>query len=115
MYRQGRENTVADALSRKLHEEILMVSTITACQPYWLADVVTSYQTDEEAQKLQTALTNDPTSHPDFTLEGNLIRRKGKVWLGTSTQLLFMAAHWEVILGHLSLTRGSNSCSIGQV
>ena len=59
-YKKGAENTAADALSRAKATEVL--HTISVCQPAWLEDIVNSYNTNPQAQKLleQLAVRDEP-------------------------------------------------------
>jgi hypothetical protein len=60
VYRQGKNNLVADALSRVAH--LMAVQAILVVQPQWVQEVLTSYATDSHAQQL---LTQFSISSPD--------------------------------------------------
>jgi hypothetical protein len=55
VYRKGRENSVADALSRQHHTA--EVQAISVSRPRWLEVIVDYYDTDPEAKKLLTELS----------------------------------------------------------
>jgi hypothetical protein len=59
-YRKGTENRAADALSRRSHDLVTTVATITECQPAWLADVRASYASNPHAQALIHKLQTNP-------------------------------------------------------
>lgn len=102
VYRRGRENAAADALSRKVHEQVLSVAAISVCQPAWLADVSTGYSDDVEAQKLllELATSTEPTN---YTLDNGIIKHKGRVWIGNNLAMqhkIFQAFHSSSLGGH---------------
>lgn len=65
-YRQGIENVVADALSRKkeVSGEFNGLSTV---QPKWAQEIMDNYIDDTEAQQLIMQLSIDPTSSDNVT------------------------------------------------
>lgn len=50
IYRKGKENTAADALSRVAH--LLAIQAVSAVQPAWIQEVINSYATNPTAQEL---------------------------------------------------------------
>ncbi|XP_073359664.1 uncharacterized protein [Aegilops tauschii subsp. strangulata] len=62
-YKKGVENGAADVLSRATHADSL--NSISSCQPAWMADIITSYITNPQAQKLleQLAVRPDPKGY----------------------------------------------------
>ena len=61
-YKKGKENRVADALSRVKHA-LLALGSSTAI-PTWITEVVNSYKDDAKCSELITKLAIDPTGHP---------------------------------------------------
>lgn len=55
VYKQGHENRVADALSRRHHEHNLYAMSV--CSPQWCQDVLAGYLSDETAQSLISKLS----------------------------------------------------------
>lgn len=47
VYRQGKENTVADSLSRVGH--LMALQAVATVQPAWVQEVINSYATDARA------------------------------------------------------------------
>ena len=47
VYRQGKENVVADALSRVAH--LMSLQDVSLVQPAWIQEVLNSYTTDTQA------------------------------------------------------------------
>ena len=60
VYRQGKENVAADALSRVAH--LMSSQAVSSVQPAWIQEVLNSYTTDTQAQQLLTRLA---ISSPD--------------------------------------------------
>ena len=48
VYKQGKENIVADALSRVSH--LMAIQSVSSSQPMWLQEVINSYMTDPMTQ-----------------------------------------------------------------
>lgn len=54
VYRKGKENLAADALSRCGHLSTLQA--VSEVQPLWIQEVLNAYRTDPQAQELLTQL-----------------------------------------------------------
>lgn len=54
VYRKGKENQAADALSRVGH--MFALQAVSETQPVWLQEVINSYVTDSQAQELLASL-----------------------------------------------------------
>jgi hypothetical protein len=101
IYKQGHENRVADALSRRNHEASLL--SISVCSPQWCQSVIEGYMTDDSAKDLMSKLAVNPAAVPYFTLHDGLLRFKGKIWVGRNyklQQLLIQALHSSAVGGH---------------
>jgi len=48
IYRQGKENHAADALSRVAH--LMAVQAVSTLQPQWVQEVCNTYATDAKSQ-----------------------------------------------------------------
>jgi hypothetical protein len=55
VYRKGAENTAADALSRRPHQQATL-SAISSVQPTWIDDIIDGYQHDDNTKKLLARL-----------------------------------------------------------
>jgi hypothetical protein len=102
IYKEGVDNTAADALSRHPAPPSLVMAISTAI-PQWIALIVETYNTDPRAQELlqQLAVTSAPVGN--YTLQQGLIRYKGKIWVGSCVAFqkqLFQALHESAIGGH---------------
>jgi hypothetical protein len=103
VYKKGRENAAADALSRKVHEQVLSVAAISVCQPSWLSEVTAGYNRDEAARKLLMELATNSDKFPLYSLDKGLIRHNGRVWVGNNPSLqhkIFLAFHSSSLGGH---------------
>jgi hypothetical protein len=103
-YKKGVDNNAADALSRQFQD-----STSDTCFPLsvlvpaWMSDVEASYTLDDHCLKLlqELALNND--SHPNFTFHSGILRYKGRIYIGSTTDLrskLFHTFHSSLLGGH---------------
>lgn len=100
VYKKGVDNSAADALSRRPHEDGECVA-ISVSTPTWLHEVIAGYQQDPEALKLLTVLA--VSAQPPYTLQDGVIRYKNRVWLGQNTNLqttVIGALHSSAIGGH---------------
>ena len=101
IYKQGPENRVADALSRRSStDQVLALSTST---PLWLEAVVSAYASDPQAQELITKLSLKPDDVPYYTLSGGVLQFKNRIWVGNDTSLqsqLISAMHTSALGGH---------------
>ena len=101
VYRQGKENTVADSLSRVGH--LMALQAVASIQPAWVQEVINSYATDPKAQDMLTKLALHSPDDNCFMLHQNIIRHQGKVWIGDNSALqtrLIAALHSSPIGGH---------------
>jgi hypothetical protein len=111
-YKKGKENTVADALSRQFQDDEMEHQNnkpISACHqttliiPKWLSEVQESYVSDPDCTKLLQELAIDEASHNHFTLQSGILRFKGKIYIGSSTKLrdkVFDTFHSSAFGGH---------------
>jgi hypothetical protein len=101
VYRKGKENVAADALSRVGH--LLSLQAVSEAQPIWVQEVLNSYATDPKAQALLTRLTIHSPDEEGYSLEQGLIKYKSKVWIASNPALqtkLIAALHSTAIGGH---------------
>ena len=54
VYRQGKENVAADALSRVAH--LMSLKDVSSVQPTWIQEVLNSYTINPQVQQLLTRL-----------------------------------------------------------
>jgi hypothetical protein len=77
VYTKGKENVVADALSRMHH--LFALQVVSSIKPKWMQELLNSYATDSRAQQLLTELAVHCPSAQGFSLDHGIIRYKGKV------------------------------------
>ena len=101
VYWQGKENTVADSLSRVGH--LMTLQAVATVQPVWIQEVVNSCATDSKAQDLLTKLALHSPDENGYSLHQNIIKHRGKVWIGNNSALQtrhISALHSSAIGGH---------------
>jgi hypothetical protein len=103
-YKKGSENSVADALSRKMeHSDTQHYLAISAIVPKWKSEVLQSYDTDEKCTQLLQELALDPASHINYSLSGGILRYKNIIVIGQHSKLcnnLFNTFHASPMGGH---------------
>lgn len=102
-YRKGADNRVADALSRRQHNNNVSLSVISICKPDWLEDIKASYQSNPAAQSWITKLRIAPDPHGHFSLDNDLLYFRGRTWLGgtpTLQEQIMIAFHASTVGGH---------------
>jgi hypothetical protein len=85
-YKKGKENFIADALSRK--EELKSngsFSPISVVIPKWIEEAKATYFNDVKCVKLLHELSLDPGSNPKYFLVGGILRYKYIILIGEST------------------------------
>jgi hypothetical protein len=98
-YKKGKENVVADALSRKQHTSL----AISAVTPTWITEVEQSYCQDTVCKLLLEQLLLDSQSKPNYSLNAGILRYKGKIYVGNVPPLkkkLLIALHSSAVGGH---------------
>jgi hypothetical protein len=99
-YKKGRDNTAADALSRRFAS----LNALSAITPTWILEVVNSYSADDKTQKLvQQYLITPPEHNSDYSMQAGVLRFKGRLVLGQDKALhqrLFVALHYSTLGGH---------------
>ena len=67
VYRKGKENAAADALSRVGH--LLAIQAQSTMQPIWIQELLNSYATDPKAQQLLTQLAITSPNAKGYSLD----------------------------------------------
>lgn len=107
-YKRGRENKVADTLSRK--EEVLIDPTLAAISyptATWLEDLKLSYQ-DDATRELLSKLNQGALDLVKYNYRNDILFYKGRLYVGSTTALreqLVKHAHDSPIGGHSSYDR----------
>lgn len=101
VYRQGKENFAADALSRVGH--CFSLQAISECKPLWLQEVLNSYATDPAAQLKLSKLALASPDDDGYILDNGIIHLNGRIWIGCNSALqtkLISTFHSTAIGGH---------------
>lgn len=85
-YRKGKENIVADSLSR-VYEGLEESTAITVLQPTWKEEICASYDNDSTAQEMLSEISVKGNSLNDFSLSQGILKWKGRYYVGTSNNL----------------------------
>ena len=98
-YKKGKESIAADALSRR--EPVCQA--LSSVTPSWINEIEQSYMGDKTYQQLLEKLTINATSVPDYTIHSGILRYKGRIGIGNSTNLrttLLQSLHASAVGGH---------------
>ena len=76
-YKRGKENLVADALSRVGHNS--SIAAILHFSSHLMTKAIESWKADSKLQKLVDKIRLTQQPHMHFTFDGTLSKRKGKV------------------------------------
>jgi len=109
-YKQGRDNKVADALSRQADEcgsaqEEFSVSLISFPTPDWISELKSSYKGDPKALAILEELQTGTTNSRGFTLQQDLPLCKGRLWIVKGSpfqQQILEFLHSSPAAGHSS-------------
>ena len=102
-YKKGRENVVADALSRRASSEEGDCTALVCVIPEWIQEVIGSYKGDTQTQDLIRQLLLAPDSQPDFTYQDGVVRYKGRILVGSEGNVrrkIIAAVHDSQLGGH---------------
>ena len=67
IYKKGKLNVVADALSRKDEEVEILLCVISIIQPDWITEARDEWKNDEEVWTLIQKLWQDPSASDRFS------------------------------------------------
>jgi hypothetical protein len=101
VYGKGKENVVADALSRLPH--LFALQVVSIIKPNWVQEVLNSYVTNSRAQELLKQLALHSPNTTGYSLDNGIIRYKSKLWIGNNTVLqikLVATFHSSALGGH---------------
>jgi len=80
IYNKGKENVVADALSKKFEDQVAL-QAISYPIPQWLDKVKQEWVEDSSIQELLKQITQDPMSKPHHTWHDGILKFKGRILL----------------------------------
>lgn len=74
VYKKGKENYAADALSR-LHEDSELSTMVHYAKPLWKGELAASQINENVVQQIMTALLIDPQNKPDYSLVDEILKK----------------------------------------
>jgi hypothetical protein len=101
VYRKGKENLAADALSIVGH--VMAPLSVYEVTPVWIQEVINSYITDQAAQDLLAQLSVHSPNEQGFSLHQGLIKKGNQIWIANNSALrtkIIAAMHDSVVGGH---------------
>lgn len=105
VYRKGKDNLAADALSRVGH--MMAIQAVSTVQPAWIQEVLNSYATDPTAQQLLQQLAISSPDQQGYSLQKGLIWHQGKIWIANNSALqtkIIAVCHSSALGGHSGIT-----------
>nr|XP_027108798.1 uncharacterized protein LOC113728610 [Coffea arabica] len=108
-YKKGVENKVADALSRLYEKGQPHITTTGSClalttvKPNWILELQGSYLSDDHCKDIISQLLLDPSSHPGYEWNSDLLKYNGRIYVGSTNGLrarIIQALHSSAIGGH---------------
>ncbi|CAN7067397.1 unnamed protein product [Brassica rapa subsp. trilocularis] len=85
-YKKGKENVVADALSRVSGSQLLHI-TLSQSHHGFFDSIKLLWETDHNLRKIISELQANKASHPSFTFVNGELRRRGKLVVGSSEDI----------------------------
>lgn len=84
VYKKGVENKVADALSRLLENKNngTLLQLTTSCHN-WLADLIKSYDRDEEVNNIITGIANQDPQYSQYQYSKGVVKLQDKLYVGS--------------------------------
>ena len=87
IYKKGKQNVVADALSRKDEDVEALLYAISIIQPDWIVEARYEWKNDQEIWTFIQKLQQDPSASNTFTWKDDLLWYQDHLYLGKISQL----------------------------
>jgi hypothetical protein len=104
VYRKGKQNVVANALSRKDEDVESLLCAILILQPEWIIEANNEWKNDEEVWTLIHKLEQDPNESNTFSWKNDSLWYKDRLYLCKNSQLkqkVLLELHTSPLRGHL--------------
>lgn len=79
------------------------IQAVSFVQPVWVQEILNSYATDPQAERLLMQLAVHSSNDNGYTLEEGVIRYKGRLWVANNSALqtkIIAAFHSSPVGGH---------------
>jgi hypothetical protein len=103
IYKKGKQNVVADALSRKDEDVEAFLCDILITQPDWIIEARDEWKNDEKVQTLIQRLHQDSGATDTFTWKNDSLWYKDSLYLCKNSQLkqkVLLELHTSPVGGH---------------
>ena len=87
IYKKGKQNVVADALSRKDEDVEALLYAISIIQPDWIAKAMDKWKNDKKIWTFILKLQRDPNAYNTFRWKDCLLWYKYRLYLCKSSQI----------------------------
>jgi hypothetical protein len=103
VYKKGKQNVVADALSRKDEDVEAFLYAISIIQPDWIIEARDEWKNDEKVWTLIQRLQQDSSASDTFTWKNDSLWYKYRLYLCKNSQLkqkVLLELHTSPVGGH---------------
>jgi hypothetical protein len=103
VYKKGKQNVVADALSRKDEDVEAFLYAISIIQPDWIIEAKYEWKNDEKVWTLIQRLWQDSSASDTFTWKNDSLWYKYRLYLCKNSQLkqkVLLELHTSLVGGH---------------
>jgi hypothetical protein len=103
VYKKGKQNVVADALSRKDEDVEAFLCAILIIQPDWIIEARDEWKNDEKVWTLIQRLQQDSSASDTFTWKNDSLWYKDRLYLCKNSQLkqkVLLELHTSPVGGH---------------
>jgi hypothetical protein len=103
IYKKGKKNVVADALSRKDEDVEAFLCAISIIQPDWIVEARDEWKNDEKVWSLIQRLQQDSSASDTFTWKNDSLWYKDRLYLCKDSQLkqkVLLELHTSPVGGH---------------